>query len=170
MIRRGRPRAAESALTRREREVLDCLPCGTTNREIAGLLGVSTKTVANTLQQVYRKLGVPTRTGASVVAILVAILVQRVQVPPIVFEEALTSREKDILKEAAGDHTNKQIAASLDMPVKTVKATLQRVYRKLVVSTRTRACVVAILHGLIEPPEHLSAQAREIVRQGPNDL
>jgi DNA-binding CsgD family transcriptional regulator len=54
----------ELALTGREREVLDCLAAGKTNRDIAAILGTSTRTVEKHLERIYQKLGVETRTAA----------------------------------------------------------------------------------------------------------
>jgi DNA-binding CsgD family transcriptional regulator len=51
-------------VTSREREVLEWLAAGKTDREIAELLGVSPRTVQKHLQHIYDKLGVETRTAA----------------------------------------------------------------------------------------------------------
>ena len=59
----GRPLLA--ALTEMERRVADHVADGATNREIAGRLYVSVKTVEATLTRVYRKLGVRSRTQLS---------------------------------------------------------------------------------------------------------
>jgi DNA-binding CsgD family transcriptional regulator len=48
----------------REREVLEWLAAGKTDREIAELLGMSPRTVQKHLQHIYEKLGVETRTAA----------------------------------------------------------------------------------------------------------
>jgi len=59
-------RSEETAgLTPREREMLVYLAQGKTNQEIAGLLGISTRTVAKHLERVFEKLGVETRTAAA---------------------------------------------------------------------------------------------------------
>jgi DNA-binding NarL/FixJ family response regulator len=59
-----RPAAAFPELTAREREVLDLLAAGRGNRQIAGQLGLSAKTVANHLSSVFAKLQVADRTQA----------------------------------------------------------------------------------------------------------
>jgi DNA-binding CsgD family transcriptional regulator len=51
-------------LTPREREVLQWLSGGKTDRDIACILGISPRTVHKHLQRVYEKLGVETRTAA----------------------------------------------------------------------------------------------------------
>jgi DNA-binding CsgD family transcriptional regulator len=51
-------------LTAREREVLQWLSGGKTDRDIACILGISPRTVQKHLQRMYEKLGVETRTAA----------------------------------------------------------------------------------------------------------
>jgi DNA-binding CsgD family transcriptional regulator len=51
-------------LSIREREVLDWLAGGKTDRDIAGILGISHRTVHKHLQRIYEKLGVENRTSA----------------------------------------------------------------------------------------------------------
>jgi DNA-binding NarL/FixJ family response regulator len=55
-----------SAVTRREREIMDELARGFTYKEIARSLGVSAATVKNHLYRIYEKLGVRSRTEAVV--------------------------------------------------------------------------------------------------------
>ena len=64
---RPRPdaRASEPRLTEREREVLALLATGTTNRAIAGQLGLSERTVARHLSNIFPKIGVSTRAAAT---------------------------------------------------------------------------------------------------------
>jgi DNA-binding CsgD family transcriptional regulator len=71
-IERARERPAEVAaaaaavvLTPREREVLDWVAAGKTNRDIASILGASPRTVGKHLERIYEKLGVETRTAAA---------------------------------------------------------------------------------------------------------
>jgi len=59
----GRPRGL--ALTQREIEVISLAAEGRTNREIAGLLGISPLTVRKHLEHAYPKLGVGNRTAAA---------------------------------------------------------------------------------------------------------
>ena len=56
-------------LTPRELEVLKLLVRGLTNREVAGALGVSSRTVEAHLRSIYPKLGVRTRSAATRYAI-----------------------------------------------------------------------------------------------------
>ena len=54
-----------SALTRREEEVIRLLAKGATNRVIAGELGISEKTAARHVSNIYLKLGLPNRSAAT---------------------------------------------------------------------------------------------------------
>jgi DNA-binding CsgD family transcriptional regulator len=51
-------------LTPREREVLDWVAAGKTNRDVAAILGASPRTVEKHLERIFEKLGVETRTAA----------------------------------------------------------------------------------------------------------
>lgn len=64
----GRPAALPDGMTRREAEVLALVAQGLTNREVAGELVVSERTVARHLANLYRKIGVTTRTAAATYA------------------------------------------------------------------------------------------------------
>ncbi len=63
------PRGASAALTEREREVLELLAQGLTNKEMAGRLIITTNTVKRHLKSIFEKLGVNTRAGAAAHAI-----------------------------------------------------------------------------------------------------
>ncbi len=56
-------------LTEREREVLNLVALGHTDRKIAELLVLSPRTVNRHMSNIYRKLDVPGRTAATVVAV-----------------------------------------------------------------------------------------------------
>jgi DNA-binding NarL/FixJ family response regulator len=64
---RGTPAAAKrlGELSSREREVLDLLSQGLTNRELAGRLRLSIHAVKYHVSGIYRKLGVGNRTEAA---------------------------------------------------------------------------------------------------------
>jgi DNA-binding CsgD family transcriptional regulator len=55
---------ARALLTAREREVLEWVAAGKTNRDIATILGARPRTVEKHLERIYQKLGVETRTAA----------------------------------------------------------------------------------------------------------
>ena len=67
--------------------------------------------------------------------------------------EGLTSREIDVLTEAARGLTNKQIGQRLFISDRTVQGHLQSVYQKLGVSTRTEAVTAGLARGLIQLDE-----------------
>ncbi len=53
-------------LTARERDIIEWVVTGATNKEIAYHLGISTKTVKNTLTGIYAKTGTASRTQLAV--------------------------------------------------------------------------------------------------------
>lgn len=57
-----------SRLSRREREVLELLRSGLTNRQIAGRLSISANTVNKHVQQILKKLQVRNRVQAAIQA------------------------------------------------------------------------------------------------------
>ena len=64
-----RRREGPSGLSRREVEILKLLARGLSNKEIAGLLFISPKTVSNHVEHIYTKLGVSNRAQASLFAV-----------------------------------------------------------------------------------------------------
>ncbi len=60
--------AETHGLTARELEVLRLVASGSSNREIASALVISEHTVARHVQNIFRKLGVPSRTAANAFA------------------------------------------------------------------------------------------------------
>jgi DNA-binding CsgD family transcriptional regulator len=56
---------AGTALTAREREILEWVAAGKTNRDIAAIVGASPRTIEKHLERTYQKLGVETRTAAA---------------------------------------------------------------------------------------------------------
>lgn len=65
----GAGRRPEFSLTQRENDILELLAEGKSNREIAGRLFLSEKTVKAHLAAVFRKLGVANRTQAAMAAV-----------------------------------------------------------------------------------------------------
>jgi DNA-binding NarL/FixJ family response regulator len=59
----------------------------------------------------------------------------------------LTEREQDVLRLLAQGMTNKDIAQSLFLSVRTIEAHLRNIYGKLAVATRTEAVLWAVQHG-----------------------
>jgi DNA-binding NarL/FixJ family response regulator len=59
---------ADHGLTARELEVLRLIAVGKSNREIASALVISEHTVARHVQNIFRKLDVPSRTAAGAFA------------------------------------------------------------------------------------------------------
>jgi DNA-binding NarL/FixJ family response regulator len=65
---RGRAEAEPHGLSPRELEVLRQVATGKSNREIAAALVISEHTVARHVQNIFTKLGVPSRTAAGAFA------------------------------------------------------------------------------------------------------
>lgn len=65
----GRPAALTVALTRRELEVLGLLAQGLSNKEIAGVMWLSDRTVERHITGLYRKIGVARRSEATAFAL-----------------------------------------------------------------------------------------------------
>ena len=61
----GVGRIKSGSLTPREREVLDWVAAGKSDRQIAAIVGVSHRTVQKHLEHIYVKLGVENRTAAA---------------------------------------------------------------------------------------------------------
>jgi DNA-binding CsgD family transcriptional regulator len=61
---RAAAKGVDAPLTAREREVLEWVAAGKTNRDIAAILGAGPRTIEKHLERVYEKLGVETRTAA----------------------------------------------------------------------------------------------------------
>ena len=62
--------------------------------------------------------------------------------------DSLTERERDVLTRLAQGMTNKEIAQTLFLSVRTVEAHLHNIYGKLNVASRTEAVLWAVQHGL----------------------
>lgn len=69
-----RPRVQLGGLSARQTEVLKWVVAGKTNTEIAVILGCSAGTVKKHLEQVYERLGVSSRTSASLLAVRLGLI------------------------------------------------------------------------------------------------
>ena len=66
----------------------------------------------------------------------------------------LTPRETDVLVLLAQGKSNKQIAAQLELGIRTVEGYVSNVLNKLGVTSRTEAVAHALSHRLVNPPRH----------------
>jgi two-component system, NarL family, response regulator DevR len=82
-------------------------------------------------------------------------IVRRLRAPPLVNDNAvlgdLNTREVGILALVAEGHTDREIAARLNLSAKTVRNYVSQILAKLGVHTRTRAAAYAIRHGVARP-------------------
>ena len=79
------PSASKQALSGREMEVLQSVAEGKSNKEIAALLGVSTKTVENHRMRLMQKLGAHNAASLTLIAIQMGV-VAATRVPEMLFE------------------------------------------------------------------------------------
>ena len=63
--------------------------------------------------------------------------------------QVLTEREREVLQLAATGQSNRQIADSLNLSMRTVQAHLRNVYNKLEVNSRTEAVIAGLKSGLL---------------------
>jgi two-component system response regulator DegU len=145
MSQTGGQRGSPVALTKTEIKVLALLGRGNSNKEIAAQLQCSVKTVKNHLNSVFQKLGVSNRTEAVVKGIDLGLISAEASLV------ALTKTEIKVLALLGRGNSNKEIAATLECSVKTVKNHLNSVFQKLGVGNRTEAVVKGIDLGLISP-------------------
>jgi DNA-binding NarL/FixJ family response regulator len=68
-VRAPDPKSGRNSLSTREREILDLVVEGSTNREMAKALFITETTVKVHLRHIYEKLGVRSRTEAAVRAL-----------------------------------------------------------------------------------------------------
>ena len=68
-------------------------------------------------------------------------------------DHKLSSREQEVLEALTAGLSNKEIAQRLYIAEKTVKAHFSSIYRKMNVSTRSQAIVVAVKTGLVDLDE-----------------
>lgn len=67
--------------------------------------------------------------------------------------DALTEREREIVRLLAAGHDNRTIAAHLHLSEKTVGNRLSEIFQKLGVANRTQAALVAVQRGLVPAAE-----------------
>jgi DNA-binding NarL/FixJ family response regulator len=72
------------------------------------------------------------------------------QVAAYVGDEALTSREIDVLRLIAAGSANKEIAAQLSISEETVKSRVKNILLKLGANDRTHAVTIGLKRGIIE--------------------
>jgi DNA-binding NarL/FixJ family response regulator len=72
------------------------------------------------------------------------------QVAAYVGDEALTSREIDVLRMIAAGGANKEIAAQLSISEETVKSRVKNILLKLGANDRTHAVTIGLKRGIIE--------------------
>jgi DNA-binding NarL/FixJ family response regulator len=65
-------------------------------------------------------------------------------------DDALTSREIDVLRQVAAGNANKIIADHLEISEETVKAHMRKILSKLGANDRTHAVAIALKRGIIE--------------------
>ncbi len=65
-------------------------------------------------------------------------------------DEALTEREKEVLRHVAGGNRNRDIATRLFISEETVKVHLKHIMEKLGASDRTQAIAIAVRRGIIQ--------------------
>ncbi len=65
-------------------------------------------------------------------------------------DEALTSREIDVLRQIAGGNRNRDIAERLYISEETVKVHVKHIMEKLGASDRTQAVAIAVRRGIIQ--------------------
>ena len=100
-----------------------------------------------------------TLSGKALVSVLNAVIAGVRFVPDIMLEQKaagplaqfdLSPREMEVLQQLANGYSNKVIARELEIEETTVKLHLRALFRKLDVSNRTEAVVVAARQGLIQ--------------------
>jgi DNA-binding NarL/FixJ family response regulator len=65
-------------------------------------------------------------------------------------DEALTERERDVLRHVAGGNRNRDIGERLSISEETVKVHMKHIMEKLGASDRTQAVAIAVRRGIIQ--------------------
>lgn len=120
----------------------------------AGASGYLLKSV--TVQELRDAVSIVVQNG-SVLSPPVARKVLQVMNKPVAKYFTTTEREIQILELLVNGATNKSIAKTLSLSVRTIESHTAKIFQKLGVSSRTEAVVQAIRIGIIEPPTGLPA-------------
>jgi hydroxymethylpyrimidine pyrophosphatase-like HAD family hydrolase/DNA-binding NarL/FixJ family response regulator len=123
-----------SNVTPREREVLDCLADGCSNREIARKLGLSVWAVKQRLRHIARRNGVNSRQMRVRLGLAWAAQNGEAVIAPSAIE--FTVREISIMRQVVAELPTRTIAYSLATSEQMVKNCLQRIYNKTGMSSR----------------------------------
>lgn len=141
----------------REKEVLEMIVRGLTNKEISLVLGISLATVRNHTHSIFEKMGASNRTEAAVTALENG-LVNAPKKSDSEKEEDETKRDKEILEMIVNGLGSKEIALSLGVTFNTARHYTSSVFEKMGVKNRTEAAVEAIKRGLVPMPEKLGSE------------
>lgn len=146
------PHIRITELTTREHEILQYLAEGLSNKTIARVLAITDGTVKLHVKSILRKLKVSSRVEAAVMAVARGLAhgTETVSIPQTRITE-LTPREHEILQSLAEGLSNKTIARVLVISEGTVKLHVKSILRKLKVSSRVEAAVMAVAQGEMDP-------------------
>lgn len=110
----------------------------------AGAIGYLLKDAPR--EDLFRAIRAAARGESMLAPSVAARLMERSRAP---VEEALSEREREVLRFVARGASNKEVARALAISEATIKSHLINVYRKLGVSDRTSAVTAALGRGLI---------------------
>lgn len=94
---------------------------------------------------------------------LLSKLIERVSSPPVIVpagRPAFTNREKQVLALLVAGRSNKEIGAPLGIGVRTVKAHVAKLMRKVGVQNRIALSIHAITDSLVSPPKQRDATTK----------
>ena len=77
-------------------------------------------------------------------------------------EDALTSREKEVLEQVVYGATNREIASSLSITENTVKNHLKNILEKLHLQNRVQAAAYAVKQGIVARPAPVNPRSRRV--------
>lgn len=138
---------SDTQLTDREIEVLKMVAKGVTNKNIAKVLKVDTRSMTVYVYKIRCKLGLPDRRA------MMAMTSQEIEAcrRP-VKEVALTSRESEIAVLVTRGLSNEQIAKELrpKITLGSVEKHMQRIFEKLGLESRVQLAIYALKAGLVK--------------------